>query len=366
VRTDVTLSRRALLAGAVVTGVGAGLGMEQDGAGASSGRLLALEPAGPVQPPPVVSRAGWGAAEKYAWWKPVYTPTVKAVVVHHTVSSNGYSSASASAQVREIFSYHARTLDWGDIGYNFLIDRFGTVYEGRKGGAGDPVVGGHCYGFNHETIGIALIGTFDGVAPPAATRASLARLTTWVLARYHRDPRSTELLVVDDKKNPRHPHRGSTFRAPVIGGHRDLYPTDCCGGAAYATLPALRSGVDRIMGPRFVDPVVSVTDTDLLVEAGTRGVHSVVGSLTDAGGAVLWSRSPVVAASLHLPIGLAVLPTGSYRFTVTPRNARGLPGAPLGGTVTVTQPAVVPGNAEVSCVLDSDTTKVSGSWAVTA
>ena len=67
---------------------------------------------------------------------------------------------------------------WGDIGYSFLIDRYGTVYEGRKGGAGDPVVAGHTYGFNHATIGIALIGTFSRSSPPAAMRSSLTKLVT--------------------------------------------------------------------------------------------------------------------------------------------------------------------------------------------
>lgn len=297
----------------------------------------ALAPAGPVQPPPLVTRAQWRADERAAWWKPEYTRTVDTVIVHHTDSTNSYSQRSGAAQVRSIFAYHARSLDWGDIGYSFLIDRYGTVYEGRKGGAGEPVVAGHTYGFNHATIGIALIGTFSGTKPTPAMQSSLTKLITWVLARYHRDPYGREVLTVDERHvNPRHPRKGSKVVAPVIGAHRDFYPTDCCGSRAYALLPGTRKLVAARLGARLVDPSLAVVGTTASLRARPVGVAAASGHAVTSSGAPLATVPVALDSSATSSWSFANVPAGTSALFVTPASASGVAGVPVEVDIAVT------------------------------
>jgi hypothetical protein len=81
--------------------------------------------------PLVEPRAGWGADPLYLTWAPEFSPTKK-LIVHHTDTINTYADkAGAEAQIRIIYYYHSVTEGWGDIGYNFIIDKFGNIYEGR-------------------------------------------------------------------------------------------------------------------------------------------------------------------------------------------------------------------------------------------
>src|SRR5439155_19508387 len=108
--------------------------------------------------PAIVSRSSWLADEKIVRAKPLYAPVLKLAIVHHTASANDYTPAQAAAIVRGIEAYHVNGNGWNDIGYNFLVDRYGTVYEGRAGGIEKNVIGAHALGFNTGTVGISLIG----------------------------------------------------------------------------------------------------------------------------------------------------------------------------------------------------------------
>ena len=122
---------------------------------------------GPTRPP-IVTRAAWGADEAYRKGLPAYG-VVRCAFVHHTVNANTYTRAQAPALVRGIYYYHTQVNGWNDFGYNFLIDRFGTIYEGRYGGVTKAVRGAQVLvGFNSWSTGVALIGTFETVAPSAA------------------------------------------------------------------------------------------------------------------------------------------------------------------------------------------------------
>lgn len=199
-----------------------------------------------VPQPEIVSRAGWGADESLSPEAPGYLPDgqVKAVVVHHTAGSNAYTCAQAPAVVRGIHAYHVRQLGWKDIGYNFLVDKCGTLYEGRKGGVDRPVLGAHAYGFNTETSGIAVLGSFTDVAPDDAVLESVARLAAWKLDRHGVDPAGTATLTAGAAGRN---HAGTTWakgaklRFPAIHGHRDGYNTECPGARLYAELPTIRS-----------------------------------------------------------------------------------------------------------------------------
>ena len=119
-----------------------------------------IAPAGATtSQPSIVTRAEWGANESWRSGNPG-TTTLSMAFVHHTASGNDYTQAEAPAIVRAIYYYHTHVMGWYDIGYNFLIDKFGTIYEGRHGSiAGNPI-GAQVLGFNDHTMGVALIGTF--------------------------------------------------------------------------------------------------------------------------------------------------------------------------------------------------------------
>ncbi|MFI1015290.1 peptidoglycan recognition protein [Streptomyces sp. NPDC020965] len=195
--------------------------------------------------PDIVSRDSWGADESLSPGAPDYLPggVVKAVVVHHTAHSDDYTCAQAPAVVRAIHTYHVAQLSWNDIGYNFVIDKCGTVYEGRKGGADQPVLGAHAYGFNSETTGVAVIGDHTDAAPPDAALTAVARVAAWKLARYGVDPTGTTTLTAGaDGSNHAHQswQEGDALTFPAIHGHRDGYPTECPGDAFYDRLPDVR------------------------------------------------------------------------------------------------------------------------------
>ncbi|MBI2941017.1 MAG: N-acetylmuramoyl-L-alanine amidase, partial [Chloroflexi bacterium] len=146
-------------------------------------RLSLWERGASAPPQTVISRAGWGADESYRFtatgierWPRDYR-VVQKVVVHHTDTSTGGNDPAAI--VRAIYYYHAVTRGWDDIGYNFLIDWRGNIYEGRYGGRG--VVGGHALGFNYGSLGIGCIGNYanSGEAVPTAMKQSIARLIAW-------------------------------------------------------------------------------------------------------------------------------------------------------------------------------------------
>jgi hypothetical protein len=204
--------------------------------------------------PPIVSRAGWEADEKIKRAAPRYAPALKLAIVHHTAGSNSYTPAQAAAIVRGIEIYHVQANGWNDIGYNFLIDRYGTVYEGRAGGIERNVIGAHALGFNTGSAGVALIGNFQSTTPPPAMIDSLVRLLSWRLDIAHVDPLST---VADTSAGNPEFRAGRVVILPAISGHRDTGPTECPGNVAYEMLPAIRQRVSKTGLPKLYSPYVT-------------------------------------------------------------------------------------------------------------
>src|SRR5207237_1468241 len=120
-----------------------------------------------------------------------YATVLKLAIVHHTAETNSYTPAQAAAIVRGIEVYHVKANGWNDIGYNFLVDRYGTVYEGRGGGIDRNVIGAHSLGFNTGTVGVALIGNFSAATPLAAMQNALVSLLAWRLDVANVGPLST-------------------------------------------------------------------------------------------------------------------------------------------------------------------------------
>ena len=243
--------------------------------------------------PEIISRAQWGADESIRRGTPDYTSTVKVGFVHHTASSNDYTAAQAAAMVRGIYAYHVRSNGWSDIGYNFLVDRYGRAYEGRAGGIDRYVLGAHTGGFNVDSFGVSLLGDFSTVPPSAETMATVSRILAWKLGSAYRDPRGTAVLTSAGGGTSKH-RAGAQVRFDVVSGHRDAGNTSCPGATTYARLPALRSSVAADLGPNLVDPVVSgptslpVGSTGpLVLRAGTLQDLPWTATVTDSAGALL-------------------------------------------------------------------------------
>ncbi|WUB77297.1 N-acetylmuramoyl-L-alanine amidase [Streptomyces sp. NBC_00576] len=231
-----------------------------DGVSVSGAQSLAIDTTGgagktfrvPTEPTRVrgvqyLSRPAWGADEskRYKDGK-VNSPEVyypfQTVTVHHTDTPN--ADPDPASTVRGIYEYHAITLDWGDIGYHFLIDEAGDVYEGRYSGDdlvpafdkdGKLVTAFHTGGFNSGNLGIALIGTLVDQPPTDAAKASLIRLIK-VIARFKGLDPQAKLTYVN-------PVNGVTKDVNAISGHRDWLATDCPGQTMYDLLGEVRTAV---------------------------------------------------------------------------------------------------------------------------
>ncbi|MFR9799051.1 peptidoglycan recognition protein [Streptomyces sp. MS06] len=195
--------------------------------------------------PGIVTRRGWGADEKLRESKFRYTNTVKAAFVHHTVTGNAYSCSQAPAVIRSIYRYHVKSLGWRDIGYNFLVDKCGKIYEGRAGGVAKPVMGAHTYGFNTDSMGVAVLGTFTSAKPSSAAVKAIAQLTAWKLGLYGRNPSAKTYLKSGGGNLYK---KGKEVRLNVISGHRDGYATECPGRYLYGKLDSTRSTAARYQG----------------------------------------------------------------------------------------------------------------------
>ena len=214
-----------------------------------------------VEQPAIVSRAGWGADESIRDGEPAYARDVDGVFVHHTVGSNSYTPAQAPGLVRGVYAYHVQSNGWSDIGYNFIVDRFGTIYEGRFGGIDRAVIGAQAGGFNTATTGIALLGTFTSADPPQAAMDALARLIAWKADVHHIDPLGG--WVATSRGSDKYPE-GVEVPLQVISGHRDVKFTECPGGAVYARLPGLRQTVRALAGDLVVDHASSLLATRVI------------------------------------------------------------------------------------------------------
>ena len=193
-------------------------------------------------PVPVTTRAEWGANASYMSWDPDYA-SAGHVVVHHTAGTNNYSAGQSASIVRGIYYYHAVTLDWGDIGYNFLIDKYGTVFEGRSGSvaapAGEMSVGAHARGVNTGTMGLSMMGDYSSVSPSDAQLSSVGKMAGWFLRRAGiTDANGWAGLNVWTTERYQ---AGSTISMPRILGHRDVGYTSCPGNVGYSKLGTIRT-----------------------------------------------------------------------------------------------------------------------------
>jgi putative cell wall-binding protein len=214
--------------------------------------------------PTILSRAQWGADESFRKGTPSYATNARVAVVHHTASSNDYTRDGAAGAMRGIYSYHTRTLGWNDVGYNILVDRFGTIYEGRYGGLERAVVGAHAGGWNTGTFGVALIGQHHSGASPSYAPATVAAISSlinvlaWKLDVHHIDATATATLTSGGAGTSRYA-QGVQVTVPTIIGHNTLSSTACPGSNILNQMDWIRQQVRERQQPMFVQPSVSPT-----------------------------------------------------------------------------------------------------------
>jgi N-acetylmuramoyl-L-alanine amidase len=294
--------------------------------------------------PPLISRAAWGANEAIRRATPSYARTLQFAVVHHTAGTNSYTSAQSAAIVRGIEVYHVKGNGWNDIGYNFLVDKYGQVFEGRYGGVDKNVIGAHAEGFNTGSVGVALIGTYESAAPTAAEKTALANLLAWRLDVAHVDPLST--LTYESGGNARFPV-GTPVFLRAVSGHRDTGFTTCPGAVLYAQLGALArqaatTGLPKLYAPtvqgqlgglvRFqarlstsLPWTVTVADATGAVVASGTGTSDVVDWTWDASTAAQASYAWTISAGTDARpatgfVGTAPVPLAIRSLTATPRT----------------------------------------------
>ncbi|MCW2758929.1 MAG: N-acetylmuramoyl-L-alanine amidase, family 2, partial [Nocardioidaceae bacterium] len=191
--------------------------------------------------PQIYSRAQWGADERIRDQSAPAYGTVQTGFVHHTVNANDYTEAQVPALIRGIYAYHVQSRGWRDIGYNYLIDRFGRIWEGRYGGVDKAVVGAHTKGYNEVSFAASAIGNYDIAQPPPAVMTAFAQLFAWKLSLYGIPASQTGINV-----------KGKILNA--INGHRDVGQTACPGRYLYAQLPNIRAQATQIQGGAVVTP----------------------------------------------------------------------------------------------------------------
>jgi flagellar hook assembly protein FlgD len=280
-----------------------------------------------TEAPTIVPRVSWGADESIRRNQPSYAESVRFAMIHHTAGQNDYSRGEAAAIVRGIQLYHVMSNGWNDIGYNFLVDRFGTVYEGRFGGVERNVVGAHARGFNTGSTGIAVLGTHGSAPPSQAAMDAVARLVAWRLDLAHVDPAGLFTFVSGGSERFA---SGIPVLLRAVSGHRDTGFTTCPGDAFYGRLNALAVQAAQIGLPKIFEPRAETVEGLIRVRARLSSSAAWTVAVTDTAGlevargtgtgtAVDWTWDPAGAVS------------GSYRWTVRSGTAR-----PASGPLRVT------------------------------
>jgi len=281
--------------------------------------------------PTIVPRLSWGADESIRRGSPSYAADLRFAIVHHTAGRNDYTRAEAAAIVKGIQLYHVQGNGWNDIGYNFLVDRFGTVYEGRFGGMDRNVVGAHAQGFNTGSVGIALLGTYGTTTPSAAAQEAIARLLAWRLDLAHVDP--TAFLSFISGGNERFA-TGIPVLLSSVSGHRDTGFTECPGDALYARLGSLAATARGIGGSKIFEPKVEVVGSAIRFRArlSTAQEWSVV--VSTATGAEV-ARGAGADSTVDWTWESASSAPGSYTWTINAGDAHPATGVLRAGSAAV-------------------------------
>jgi hypothetical protein len=397
--SDMQAAGYAMDATATATATASATGSASASASASPSATVPAAPSSTAPKPSIVDRASWGADESLREQTlPDYSPNgVKEMWVHHTDQTNSYvcstdptNSNGSAALVQADYTYHVQVNGWRDLGYNFLVDKCGTIFEGRWGGVDNgggealPVIGAHTYGWNTDTTGVAVLGTYTSTSAPTAVLTSLAALADWKFGMYGIDPKQLTSLTAGFTQNaatngymststtPRHFVAGQVYDFPAISAHRDGYATECPGDDLYAQLGSIRNYAE---GPAPAPAVTGLTGAN---QNGSTWY-------TTGKPTVSWSESwpssllrnfdvlvdgKVVASPSRTTRSLALsLSAGTHSVTVRAVHARGGTSTSAAATVVAdtTKPvfATAPNAALRTGTVSSTSAPVGVNWKVT-
>jgi hypothetical protein len=324
--------------------------------------------------PQIIARSSWATAACRPRVSPVFG-AIDLAFVHHTVSSNAYRPSQSAGMVRAICLFHKYGNGWNDIGYNFVVDRYGQVFEARAGGIDESIVGAQAGGYNVYSTGAALLGNFTYAGPPRKTFDALARLLAWKLALHGVQVPGHVTVKVTPAGAPYSRYRaGASVRLNRVAGHRDADTTSCPGAGMYRQLPRLRQQVRSLSGTvgalacsvQAAAPG-SATVGGALSQGGapiagaaieiqrrsvTRGAVTIATAVTDANGAwataiPLPKAAPLRAVYRGDPthpavVSPGVVATAPAQITLTAATQQAAPGSVIAftGTVTPAKPAI--------------------------
>ena len=298
--------------------------------------------------PPIMPRLSWGADESIRRGPPTYAPAVRFAIVHHTAGRNDYSRSEAAAIVKGIQLFHVQGNGWNDIGYNFLVDRFGTIYEGRYGGIDRNVVGAHALGLNTGSCRHraprniwrrqAVCGGTGG------DRASIA----WRLDLAHVDP--TSFLTFISGGSERYAN-GIPVLLSAVSGHRDTGFTECPGNALYSRLGAIAASARALGGPKIFGPKAEVKGTAIRVRAQLSQSQPWSVAMTSSTGVEV-ARGAGTGSAVDWTWESGGTPAGAYTWTIAAGTARPATGvlragggsAPLTIDTAVAEPEAISPN----------------------
>ena len=237
----------------------------------------------PIRPREDWRAPGWVYGNEDCEDGPLSSGFVNRATVHHTVTQNDYPPAAADDLILGIFYSHTQVNGWCDIGYNFIVDRYGTVWEGRTDSIELPIRAAHTFGLNRGSVGIAMLGThhpgqtIPAASVPGGTPALIAAVISWKFEPYGIDPLGTVRVRAGSTDLFQ---EGEWATVPAIHGHRDVGATSCPGNIGYATLPSIRAAVEvDLTGPRdvFLRNVNADGPADVSFEFGVGDQELLVG-----------------------------------------------------------------------------------------
>ncbi|MFL5826881.1 MAG: peptidoglycan recognition protein [Thermoleophilaceae bacterium] len=231
--------------------------------------------------PPILPRASWGADQCPPRVSPDYGE-VKLAFVHHTVSINDYTPDDVPAMILGICRYHRNSNGWNDIGYNFLVDKFGRIWEGRAGGVDRAVVGAQAQGYNAQSTGIANLGTFSSVPQSDVAIDAMAKLIRWKLPLHGQPTAGTVQVTSAGGSSNRYPN-GTEITLQRVSGHRDVDATSCPGDSLYAQLEVLRQKVGSIAPSRPRTKIAAALSAGVLTYGQTTRVSGRLQLMTGSG-----------------------------------------------------------------------------------